>query len=120
MLHLAAQRKRSRVTGMTVVMKALTLVALLLMPVGMSSPAAAAQHAPVRAMAMMEHCHGQAQEEEAPASAMDCSAMCTAFLAGVAAMPASAPGPLLRCTLQREKIFTGIEPELTTPPPRQG
>jgi hypothetical protein len=104
------------------VLRLLALVALVLMPLGMAGAPAIAQQMPMdhAAMAMGGgHCDEQPEQDKAPASKMDCAAMCTALPAADA--PAPAPRLKLAAPLTITIVvpFAGIEPEIATPPPRQ-
>lgn len=108
------------------VIRLLTLLAFVMMPLAMSSTAfAAPQGAATVAMhhdAMAEHCGGGGEEEDnAPATGkMDCAAACTAI--------APAGSPLTRAELRPRASreislatpYGHIVPEIATPPPRQG
>jgi hypothetical protein len=103
-------------------LRLITLLALVLMPIGMASAPAMAQQMPMddAAMAMGEgHCDKQQGQDKAPATKWDCTAMCTA-------LPATdAPAPARRLKLAAPRAiaiavsFDGIVPEIATPPPRQ-
>lgn len=103
-------------------LRLLALVALVLMPLGMAGAPAIAQQMPMdhAAMAMGGgHCDEEPEQDKAPASKIDCAAMCTALPA------ADAPATALRLKLTAPRTitivgpFAGIEPEIATPPPRQ-
>ena len=102
-------------------LRLLTLIALVLMPVGMAGAPAMAQAAPVEHGMAMGHCDEMPGKEQAPpASKMDCAAMCTA-------LPASfglETGPMLKPEAPRSIVvsapFDGVVPEIATPPPRLG
>jgi hypothetical protein len=101
------------------VIRLLTLMALVLMPLGMASAPATASPMPADHVMMAGHCEGQSQDEQqVPAASMDCAAMCTAIPARVA----SAPTPLFQGAAPRTVgiaiAFDSIEPEIATPPPR--
>ena len=120
-------------------LRLLTLIALMLMPVGMAGAPALAQPAPVEhaGMAMGEggqgsgraqhggmaaggHCDEMPVEDQAPSSSkMDCAAMCTALPAGFG----PAPQPMMKLEAPRSIAagarFNGIVLEIATPPPRR-
>ena len=110
--------------GMIAVMlRLLTLLALVLMPFGMASTPAVAQPMPAsHAMAQSAHCNQRSDRDKSPVHSsqeMHC-AMC-------AALPASAPptaGAELRPTAPRiiaaVSPFNGIQLETATPPPKCG
>ena len=105
------------------VLRLLTLIALMLMPVGMTGAPAVAQPAPAEhAMAAMEgHCDEMPGEEQAPPmSKMDCMAMCAALPAGFGMAPEPVMKPRAPRAIALSAPFDGIVPEIDTPPPRQG
>jgi hypothetical protein len=121
---IAPKGSRAYVDAMGVaIFRLLALIAIALMPLGMAGPAMAqpisADHS---ALAMqMGHCNEQPTKEKTPApSKMDCTAMCTALPAADSLLPAETIRPLALLTAAIAAPFTGIEPEIATPPPRQG
>ena len=104
------------------VFRLLALVALVLMPLGMTGKPASAQSMPTDHAAMtMGHCDDQPAKDNAPTpSKMDCKAMCTALPAANAPMPSPAMKPVVVRTTAVASPFAGIEPEIATPPPRRG
>jgi hypothetical protein len=100
-------------------MRLLTLLALVLMPLGMSSAPAAASPLPAgHAMASASHCDDQPDQDQAPVAKMDCAAMCTALPATDGPEPASALKPQAPRIIIIAMPFEGTEPEIATPPPR--
>ena len=118
-------------------MKLLTLVALLIMPFGMTAAPAMAQPMPAdhAMMAMGEvsqgsghaqhgwkagggHCDDQPEQDKAPVSQMDCAAMCTALPATDAPAPARVAKLNAPRTIALVTPFTGVVLEIATPPPR--
>lgn len=107
------------------IFRLLALVALVIMPLGMTATPALA-HSENHSMPMDHsmpagHCDDQQAPEKAPAPAkMDCTAACTALPA--TSGPALAPGfkPKAPRTVSIETPFEGTEPEILTPPPRRG
>lgn len=97
----------------------LTLLALVLMPLAMTGAPAAASPVPAgHAMAAANHCDEQNDQDQAPASRMDCTAMCTALPATDTPEPAPVLKPMTPRTIRVAMPFDGIEPEIATPPPR--
>jgi hypothetical protein len=101
------------------VFRLLALIALVLMPIGMTGAPAAASAMPADHAMAAGHCEGQSGDEpQAPAASMDCTAMCTA----IPAREAAAPTPLFQRPAPRTVAvavaFEGVEPEIATPPPR--
>lgn len=100
--------------------KLMTLVALLFMPFGMTAAPAIAQPMPAdHAMMTMGHCDEQPEQDKAPASKMDCTAMCTALPATDAPTPAQVAKLKAPRTIALVTPFTGVVLEIATPPPRQ-
>ena len=99
-------------------MKLLALIALVMMPLGMTgAPALAAPVAPAGTMA--GHCDQQKEQDKAPASKkMDCAAACTAIPAPETAEPAPVLRPRAPRTIALVAPFAGIVLEIATPPPR--
>ena len=97
-------------------LRLIALLAIMLMPLGMSAPAAA-QATPHAMSDQASHCGS----EEGPAHAVPMKSDCLAC-AGLPAAEAPAateqllPRMPLRLALAHE--FLGIEPEIATPPPR--
>lgn len=102
-------------------LRVLTLLALVLMPLGMTGAPAAASPMPAsHDMATMGHCDEQPGQDEAPVSKMDCTAMCTALPATEGPTPASVLKPKAPRTIAIAMPFVGMVPEIATPPPRRG
>ena len=118
---IAQQASRSYVAGMTAAsLRLLTLLALVLMPFGMSAPVAASPMPTSHDMTMVGHCNGQHGEDETPVSKMDCTAMCAALLATDAPAPTSILRPKAPRTIAIATPFVGVVPEIATPPPKYG
>ena len=101
----------------------LALVALILMPLSMGAAPAMAEAAPAaetHATADGRHCDGQSEPDNSPEPRLGCSAMCTAIAAAEAPLFA----PMLKPVAPRSSAivvpFSGVEPEIATPPPRRG
>ena len=102
-------------------LRLLALAAFVLMPFSMTSANATPMPADHLAMAMgAGHCDEQPAKEKAPASKMDCAAMCSALPAGDIWAPLPVLKPTAPPTLVLAAPFSGIEPEIATPPPRLG
>ena len=102
-------------------LRLLTLLALVLMPLGMSAAPAAAQTMPMsHNMALTGHCDEQPNQDQAPVSKMDCTAMCIALPAADSPMPGSALKPVTPRSIALAAPFAGIQPEIATPPPKHG
>lgn len=98
------------------ILKMLTLVAVALMPFGMSAASAApAHHAP---SAAAQHCDEQGSQPVQAPQAMDCAMSCS-LLVSAQAGPAEAV-PILRLPTVRlpAERGTGLHPDTVTPPPK--
>lgn len=98
------------------------LIALAILPFGMAGTPALATAVDHSAMqAASGHCQEQAGKGQAPFEApMDCTATCSALPAAPTPMPAPALKPTMPRTLSNATPFTGIVPEIATPPPKAG
>lgn len=99
----------------------LTIFAFVLMPFGMIAAPAAAQAVPVDHSAMSKgagHCDEQPGDEKVPAAKMNCTATCTALPLSDAWVPLTIVKPAAPRTLAIAEPFSGIDPEIATPPPR--
>ena len=98
----------------------LVLLSVLLMPLAMTSPAAAAPAQGVAHSATaMEHCPDEdAMPDQAPGIAA-CPMACTGALSAPAGIPGqpSAPGGAPRA-LDEPNALAGLDPESADPPPR--
>ena len=98
--------------------KLLTLVAVLLMPFGMTASAAAAPH---HSAAMpIQHCPEQGSKQAGKAGFAQCTMACSAAFP---ALPAKQDRPLLiLCEPVSEAAIhqlRGLHPETATPPPKR-
>ena len=107
--------------AVALVWKLLTLVAVLLLPLGMNSaPAAAATHHGSMASMPVEHCPEQSPKHVGKAGFVECTMACSA------ALPAAdfrghdplmiACTPVEPCVADR---LHGLHPETATPPPKR-
>jgi len=101
-------------------LRLLAMLAVMLMPFGMTAAPAATVHHPEMATAMpMEHCPEPAPRTHSTAGFAHCAMACAAALPAVGT--ADAPARLLlRSSLPKAaaKMLSGIELEIATPPPR--
>jgi hypothetical protein len=97
----------------------LALVAVLLMPLGMSAAPAAAPHDEHMSAMPMQHCPQPDQAPAGKAALADCMMACSAALPA-ADLPAMAAPLPLRGLVEPGFIpaLAGIELEIATPPPR--
>lgn len=103
-------------------LRLLTIMALVLMPIGMAAmPASAASTGHHSSMPMAAgHCDDMGQSKDATPAKMDCKAMCSA--AAFTAPQMSEPLRLARCqtAIVALSAADGIEPEFDPPPPKRG
>ncbi|QIK95408.1 hypothetical protein G7076_01925 [Sphingomonas sp. HDW15A] len=103
-------------------MKVLTLFALMLMPLGMTGAIAGTGPTPDDHSALgmtAGHCDKLPVKDKAPAAKMDCTTTCTALPAAEVWVPLSIMKPTAPRTVAISAPFSGIEPEIATPPPRR-
>lgn len=101
------------------ILRVLTLIALVLMPAGMTFAPAAAT--PVAAGAdHNKHCDDQDGDSEAPRGMVDCTAMCSAVPAAPAPVAEPAELPSSPPAIAPVRRFSGIILDIATPPPRIG
>jgi hypothetical protein len=98
----------------------LTILAVLLMPLGMWGDAGATamgHHSPVAAP--MKHCSGMAdkQEKGEPARSSDCLLACAALPSPEILVKHESPVPIAAEPMPIAKLV-GLAPEAATPPPR--
>ena len=98
----------------------LTLVAVLLMPFGMTAAPAAPAAAEHHSAAMMQHCPEQAPKHGGKAGFVECTMACAAALPACdgrgdePALIASAPE-----TASAVRHLHGLHPDTATPPPKR-
>ena len=103
---------------MAAVWKLMTLVAILLMPIGMQSAVAApaAQH---HAAMPMQHCPEQAPTHHGKAGFVECTMACSAALPAAEARPDE---PLIIVGVPNlpdvAERLNGLHPDPATPPPK--
>ena len=97
----------------------LTLVAVLLLPLGMSAAPAAAQQQNHSASMPVQHCPEQAPRQHGKLGFVPCTMVCSAALPALGSprhqTPMTACGPKLSSTVHQ---LHGLHPETATPPPR--
>ena len=104
---------------MTFAWKLLTLIAVLLMPLGMV-PAPAAAHVQHRMAMPMSHCPDRQQQPVSKSGIVECTMACAAALPAVSG--ASAEPLRIVCTPERPAAahrLDDLHPEIATPPPRR-
>lgn len=102
------------------ILRILTLLAVLLMPLGMigGSPAMASGHHKA-APAAAGHCADMDdQKKDPPGRSADCTVACAAIPAFAADVPHRAPTPASAETRAPLPTMRGLDPEAATPPPR--
>jgi hypothetical protein len=101
------------------ILKLLTLVALALMPFGMSAASAApVHHAPAAGAA--RHCDEQGGQPAQTSSdkALDCAMACSMLVAAEARVEEPAPAVRLPAGRKPAERATGLHPDTATPPPK--
>lgn len=99
--------------------KLLVLVAVLLMPLGMSAPAAAEVHHAASNARGMQHCPEQSPAEKGKLGATECLMACSAALPAFDLhLIASEAQPKMPAQPSAIRTLHGIELEIATPPPR--
>jgi hypothetical protein len=104
---------------MTLVWKLLVLVAVLLMPLGMSGARAAPHHAAMVDMPM-GHCPDQGSKHETGGGIAACTMVCAAALP--AASPSGDEAPALvpvPASPSAVAALHGLHPDIATPPPKR-
>ena len=101
------------------VAKLLVLLAVLLMPLGMTSAAASASHHEMASMPM-GHCPDQGARHDMKSGIAECTMVCAAALPAVEFTPdqpiMAIAQPLAAASAHR---LHGLHPETDPPPPRQ-
>ena len=101
------------------ILRLLTLVALVLMPFGMSTASALpVHHAPAAAAAQICDEHGGQPSEQSPAMAMDCAVSCSMLAmteARIDRLRVALPVLTERPLADRN---AGLHPDTATPPPK--
>jgi hypothetical protein len=101
------------------IIKLLALLAVLLMPLGMSPAAAAPVHHDMGAGMPMGHCPDQAPSHDKKSGFAECTMACAAALPAVEAPAAGLPiVPAELPSLALSDRLYGLHPETATPPPR--
>lgn len=106
-------------SGMTFVWKLLALVAVLLMPLGMSGAEAAAPHHATAVDMPMGHCPDQGSGHERQGGIATCTMVCAAALPTAAASASEAPALAPVSVLPNAvAALHGLHPDIATPPPK--
>ena len=98
----------------------LALIAVLVMPLGMSAVPAVAHEAHPAAGMAMPHCPDQPAKHDAKGAFAECTMACSAALPAIDG--AGPRGPLIECVpvdcpaVQR---LSGLHPDTATPPPKR-
>lgn len=115
---LVGARWRPYCVGVRLISQLLVLVAVLLMPFGMSASPAAEHHS-AAAETPMGHCSGQAPSPAMKGGIADCTMACAAALPAVDLGPAMLPATVhVAIEPGGAERLEGIHPEIATPPPR--
>lgn len=100
--------------------KLLLMLAIALLPLGMTAPASAAAQSNQHAAAMpMEHCPDSGAMPHAKGGIAECTMACAATLPAVDRSAAEPLAPVAAPTVSiLAAHLTGLHPETSTPPPR--
>jgi hypothetical protein len=103
---------------MALILRLLTLAAVLLMPLGMAEALATA-HDSAHAGMPMQHCPDQGSKPESKGALAECTMACSAALPAQEAArqgtPQIAPMPIVPAAAQ---VLHGLHPDTATPPPK--
>jgi hypothetical protein len=102
-----------------VIMRLLSLLALLAMPFGMGMASAAPQQ-PAPAAASAEHCgqHGRQPADTSAEHSADCTMGCSMLVAAEPQVADPAPRARLPAQPAHTERGVGLHPETETPPPK--
>ena len=102
-------------------LRLIALVAVLLLPLGMSGASAAGHHAETAASMPMQHCPDPGSKSASKGGFGECTMACSAALPA-ADLP-SEPLPRIfpaSLTVTTAEILHGLHPDTATPPPKIG
>jgi len=98
--------------------KMLVLLAMLMMPFGMSPAAAESHHAPAAGM-MMQHCPEQGTKHESKGGFAECTMACSAALPAADICADGSPLIVIASILPGAlHALHGLHPDTATPPPK--
>lgn len=106
-------------TMQSVALRLLALVALLLMPIGMSAALAAANPRHSASAMAMQDCPGSSSKSHEKSGFVECAMACSAALPAVDQQTVQPP-KTVRAVAQRAlaQVLIGLHPEAATPPPK--
>lgn len=115
----ACRIHRYAVQMRSLVIRLLALIAVMLMPFGMSALSAEPAHHEHSAAVPMNHCPEPDQAPVSNGAVSHCTMACAAALPATDLSPAEAP-PVVRAPIEAgvSLALSGIELEIATPPPR--
>ena len=118
-VHLSNDKKSGYLTVMATLWKFLALVALMFMPLGMSSAQAAPSHDATAGMPM-EHCPDQGSDQDGKSPQASCTMACAAALPAVDAPTDETPPFHTQCgSPSVVAALHGLHPDIATPPPKR-
>ena len=98
--------------------KLLLLIAMVLVPFGMSPVAAASHHAPGAGMPM-QHCPEQGSKHESKSGFAECTMACSAALPAADVRADGSPLVVIASIVPRAlHALHGLHPDTATPPPK--
>ena len=102
-----------------VILRLMTLLALALMPFGMSAGSAAPGHHHAPGATAAGHCNeSKRPDNQSPANAADCAISCSMLLSAQASVEDPAPLVPLLPAWPPAYRQTGLHPDTATPPPK--
>jgi hypothetical protein len=104
---------------MAMLLRVLTILAVLVMPFGMVTPAAAAHHQSAASAMPLQHCPDEQQRSDAPGIAQ-CTMACAAALPAPGSFGTG--GPKIVCAPEPPApphALHGIQEDIATPPPKR-
>jgi hypothetical protein len=119
MAAIETRRERRYGRGMrSILLRLVTLVAVMLMPLGMAAAPAAAHHS--TASAAMPHCPDRPASDHGKGGMAECTMMCSSALPAIDQAPAG-PAIIARTPLAPSLVMLlrGILPDIATPPPKR-
>jgi hypothetical protein len=104
----------------TIIARLVLLVAVLLMPLGMTPAAANGGGDRMAAGMIMGHCDGQRTTHHPKAGFAECTMACAAALPAIGTRSVDDPPPIARTLIRplAAAVLRGLHPDTATPPPK--
>lgn len=115
-----ARSPRHYVTAVRLLTRLMLLIAVMLMPLGMTPVGASSPHGEPTAATVMNHCVGHGSGRAAKDSNGECAMACAAALPAADNVYSDAP-PFVEQSVNLAAVerLVGLEPETVTPPPKR-